>query len=292
MSITLNIPPEHARDGLEWLDLIRVTDDDENDLEVDEMRLLHSSDRFDIFSGLISLPTGSQRVVCKIAYTPNAIECAEREFLVYEALKCLQGKVVPRCFGFFEDPEEASCLVLEYAGEPLSICFEQVPEDIKCVRSNSTHTRQLSMLTAHIYACRLKIMDAFVQIHDAGVKHCDVAERNVLVNDNGRVSVIDFEDAIKMRCQRTYRVPAAGDIGPNPKVFGCEELCDLGFTLDIWKPCASSPFHLQSVPLFLIYSLRPIITLDSHSYALWIYNPDQCFQRSRSAVGEQTKPLL
>lgn len=131
MSVTLNIPPEHAHDGQECLSLIRATDDDENELEVDEMCLLKSSDRFDVFSGSLVLPRGSQRVVCKIAYTEQAIEGTEREFIIYEALKRLQGKVVPRCFGYFEEPGEAGCIILEYAGEPLGTRFERAPQDIK-----------------------------------------------------------------------------------------------------------------------------------------------------------------
>lgn len=98
-------------------------------------------------------------------------------------------------------------------------------------------------------------MDAFVQIHDAGVKHCDVAERNVLVDDDGRVSIIDFEDAEEMECERIYSVPAAGDIGPNEEVFGCEELYELGYSLGIWKPC-EYPLRLlttyRSTQLYLI----------------------------------------
>lgn len=132
MSLTLDIPPEHAREGHEWLDLMRVTDDDENELEVDELRLLQSGDRFDVFSGVLDLPgTGPQRVVCKIAYELYAIKRGVCEFIVYQALKHLQGKVVPRCFGYFQEPGEVGCLVLEYAGEPLSTCFKRAPENIK-----------------------------------------------------------------------------------------------------------------------------------------------------------------
>lgn len=131
MSVTLNFPLGYTHDDLEWLDLIRATDDDENELEVDEMCLLKSSDRFDVFSGVLTLPTGSQRVVCKIGYTSQGIEGTEREFIIYEALNHLQGKVVPRCFGYFEEPGEAGCIILEYAGEELNTCFERAPQDIK-----------------------------------------------------------------------------------------------------------------------------------------------------------------
>lgn len=131
MSVTLHIPPEHAHYGQQCITLIRATDDDENELSVDGMRLLQSSDRFDVFSGSLILPTGSQRVVCKIAYTSDGIEGTEQEFIIYEALKRLQGKVVPRCFGYFEEPGEAGCIILEYAGEQLNTCFERAPQDIK-----------------------------------------------------------------------------------------------------------------------------------------------------------------
>lgn len=133
MSVTLNFPLGYDHDGQKSLSLIRATDDNEDELEVDEMCLMQSSDRFDIFSGSLVVPKGShwQFLVCKIAYTEKAIECIEREFLIYEALKHLQGKVVPRCFGYFEEPGEAGCIVLEYAGDELNTCFERAPQDIK-----------------------------------------------------------------------------------------------------------------------------------------------------------------
>lgn len=36
-----------------------------------------------------------------------------REFFIYEALKHHQGKVVPDCFGHFQEPGEVGCIVLE-----------------------------------------------------------------------------------------------------------------------------------------------------------------------------------
>lgn len=107
------------------------------------------------------------------------------------------------------------------------------------------HDRSRCLYNDPLYQCRLKILDAFVQIHDAGVKHRDVTEENVLINDEGRVSIIDFEGATKMRCRRIYSVPAPGDIGPNKKVWGCQELYDLGYALEIWKPCAYFPLPYQ-----------------------------------------------
>lgn len=133
MSVTLNFPLGYEHDGEESLWLIRARDDDDDELQVDEMCLMQSesSDRFDLFLGSLVLPTGPERVVCKIAYTKGEIKDIQREFIVYEALEHLQGKVVPRCFGYFEWPDEAGCIIMEYAGEPLSTCFECVAEDVK-----------------------------------------------------------------------------------------------------------------------------------------------------------------
>lgn len=137
MSLNLNIPPEHVHEGKEYLDLTRLPDDNEDELSVLDMCLMKSNDRCHIFSGILTLPTGLQRVVCKIAYTSHTIDRVTREFFFYDDLRHLQGKVIPRCFGYFMDPGKASCLVLEYAGEPLEIGFKWAPEDIKWVLSDS-----------------------------------------------------------------------------------------------------------------------------------------------------------
>lgn len=79
-------------------------------------------------------------------------------------------------------------------------------------------------------------MDAFDQIHRAGVEHDDIAERNILVNEQGRVSVIDFEEAFEMECMRCRPIPELGDLCPNVAKFGCQELWNLGASLCLWKP--------------------------------------------------------
>lgn len=70
----------------------------------------------------------------------------------------------------------------------------------------------------------MKIMDAFKQIHNAGVTHGDVAERNVLIDGSGRISVIDFEDALELECDRALAIPGLGDLGPDKDEFDCDEL--------------------------------------------------------------------
>jgi RIO-like serine/threonine protein kinase len=40
-----------------------------------------------------------------------------------------------------------------------------------------------------------RILKAFTAIHEMGVRHQDISSRNILVDNDGRVTVIDFESA-------------------------------------------------------------------------------------------------
>lgn len=83
---------------------------------------------------------------------------------------------------------------------------------------------------------RLKVMDAFDQIHQVGVQHDDIAERNVLVNEEGRVFIIDFEHSFPSKCKRRVPIPGLGDLGIERSKLLCNELWDLGWSLRMWKP--------------------------------------------------------
>lgn len=123
-------------------------------------------------------------------------------------------------------------------------------------------------------------MDAFNQIHKAGVIHGDVAERNVLVDKEGRVSVIDFEEALKLECDRARPIPGLGDFGPDKDDFNCDELWELGWAMRMWKPC------MHCTPLFSTCSrdllLSPVPYLgprNSDDRALRAKNPPRGLQR-------------
>lgn len=87
-------------------------------------------------------------------------------------------------------------------------------------------------------------MYAFTQIHEACVEHNDIVERNVLLNDKGHVSVIDFAGASGKVCNRHLLIPPLGALGPDENEFGCEELYDLGCELKMWRPCEHFLFPL------------------------------------------------
>lgn len=79
-------------------------------------------------------------------------------------------------------------------------------------------------------------MDAFDQIHQAGVEHDEFVEGDILVDERGRVSVIDFEEAFEMKCKRRRPIPGLGDLCPDEARFGCRELWTLGSMMGMWKP--------------------------------------------------------
>lgn len=100
-------------------------------------------------------------------------------------------------------------------------------------------------------------MNAFAQIHKNGVCHDDVAEDNVLLNEDGRVVVIDFEEAVKVRCHRTEAIPGLGDLGPHKDKFRCNEIWDLGWAMQMWKP-RTLLFPLSQYKYYLFLWLRSI----------------------------------
>lgn len=103
-------------------------------LTVHDSCLLESRRRFHLVSGsLVSSNFGAPpiRVICKISFDPVGRDRLLRESLIYDHLKDLQGKVVPCYFGYFENVKVAGCLVLEYAGEALTTCFDYLDDELK-----------------------------------------------------------------------------------------------------------------------------------------------------------------
>lgn len=136
MSLTVHLPHRLARNRQQSLQLPGYENDDDDDraISVEVSTLLHSDDRFHILAGSLVTPAGatlSAKVVCKLSYVREGMDCLVQEASVYRALKHLQGKVIPRCYGHFEDLEVAGCLVLEYAGEALHTCFANISDELK-----------------------------------------------------------------------------------------------------------------------------------------------------------------
>lgn len=98
----------------------------------------------------------------------------ETELAAYEHLGKLQGAHVPVILAATESVFAGTIrniMVMSYGG---------ISAD-KCTVNNEVVDRILKALKA---------------IHSRGIWHQDIALRNILVNKNGRVNVIDFESAV------------------------------------------------------------------------------------------------
>lgn len=78
-------------------------------------------------------------------------------------------------------------------------------------------------------------MDQLLDLHEHGVQHNNFAERNVVVNKDGKPFIIDFEHADPHDCEREMDVDE-GVPAPNKFYFGCEEIYDYCFEYGIWRP--------------------------------------------------------
>lgn len=141
MSLTLRYPPNFAPHRPETLRLPRCYDDEDHTeelaLQMDSLIPTQNHASVRVFAGrLASTAAGPQScsyipVVCKLSYTSEGMGSLAWEALMYHNLYDLQGTVVPRSYGFFEEQGYASCLVLAYAGQPLNTRFEDLDNELK-----------------------------------------------------------------------------------------------------------------------------------------------------------------
>ncbi|EDR13530.1 uncharacterized protein LACBIDRAFT_308537 [Laccaria bicolor S238N-H82] len=111
-------------------------------------------------------------VVCKVVDAlqyPDAADYLESEARVYAALRDLQGKVIPKLYGFYQVWGILKLLALEDVGEAISE-NEEISQGL-----------------------RDKMRAALWRIHDAGYIHGDIARRNFCMKKNGDVFLVDFE---------------------------------------------------------------------------------------------------
>ncbi|KAH9919570.1 uncharacterized protein B0H18DRAFT_1027744 [Fomitopsis serialis] len=117
-------------------------------------------------------------VICKVIHGGKRQRSTlHHEKQVYAALEELQGDIIPRCYGLFEGElggELATCLVLEYFGEPLT-------------RNKSAHEDE---------AFRIYLMSAVLEFHRRGVRHNDLKPGHIRKKSDGSAGIIDFEAAV------------------------------------------------------------------------------------------------
>ena len=110
--------------------------------------------------------------ICKVIDAmryPDAVELLDAEVRAYAALIHLQGKVIPKLYGFYSVWGILRLIALQPVGEP-------IPED-------ETIDQRL----------RKKMRKALRYIHGAGYVHGDVARRNFCRTRRGHIYLVDLE---------------------------------------------------------------------------------------------------
>ncbi|KAA1473269.1 hypothetical protein DENSPDRAFT_266736 [Dentipellis sp. KUC8613] len=221
MSLTLSVPTNFKRTSYEHFTFRSTAPDAFRapKLILRDAALVHINNRCDVrvFRGRLACSsTGFQRdVICKLAYGQRSMTGVATEARFYSGkLQHLQGVYVPQYHGHFvgrTDEGPASCIILDYCGKELDLLFLALPIDFKRA-----------------------LICAMLAIHDAGVRHFDIRNRNVL-NNNGFPMVIDFGEAEDHVCEREMEI-IENVAAPMDYHFGCDELHQLCIDLRIWKP--------------------------------------------------------
>ncbi|GLB43209.1 hypothetical protein LshimejAT787_1301100 [Lyophyllum shimeji] len=127
-------------------------------------------------------------VVVKLAFEAGQRKRMRHEFEVYEHLKSSGVTGIPHVFGLFQDVEgDTLALVMSNVGTSL---WDRRPdkEDIEFFASKAE---------------RIAFARVLESIHDAGVRHRDIRAENLLVDDSGVVSIVDFDQAVLNASERS-----------------------------------------------------------------------------------------
>lgn len=88
--------------------------------------------------------------------------------------------------------------------------------------------------------CRLKVRQAYKQIHHAGLLHNNFTEPHVLfreANDENQHRgpfIIDFELATPHECPKCPKL-FIGGLAPSPADFDCDEMYEVTMYLGFWR---------------------------------------------------------
>ncbi|KAG6876259.1 hypothetical protein C0992_000294 [Termitomyces sp. T32_za158] len=127
--------------------------------------------------------TRKARVVVKIGSKEKEIKSMRYEHSIYQQLSShnvMEG--IPYIFGLYEDVEANTvALVMSYAGN----CLWQLRPD---------KTKGYVRVPKAVEEAYIRILN---NIHKAGICHGDIGEQNLMLSDDGRATIIDFDRAEK-----------------------------------------------------------------------------------------------
>jgi hypothetical protein len=132
----------------------------------------------------VSFPSPPRRIAMKISTDTEGRDSLEREGMIYEYL----GSAGPQCYGVFEDGKGTTALLLDFLGTRVTGFDEG-----SCPRY--PFLWRMRLLTNYItiqQSFREKVYAAACTLHQAHVIHNDIEPRNVLIDREGGIHIIDF----------------------------------------------------------------------------------------------------
>ena len=89
----------------------------------------------------------------------------------------------------------------------------------------------------------MKVIEAMMRIHSAGVMHCDFGEHHVLINDKNDIRIIDFDNAYESHhCEQFFDIEAYEYVPPELE-YKCDELWEIASGADIWTASESRRYQ-------------------------------------------------
>ncbi|KAK2467429.1 hypothetical protein APHAL10511_000664 [Amanita phalloides] len=138
-----------------------------------------------VHNAVIEIQTNDGRIdscvgVVKIALEKRKQEKLRHEYAVYRYMATKKVKHVAIVYGLFEDAaDEAMILVMSHAGISL------------VTQSHYREHGEVSLTELEQTAFKA----AMTEIHNAGVRHYDIRPENLMMDDQGRATIIDFDIA-------------------------------------------------------------------------------------------------
>jgi len=136
----------------------------------------------DVYRGVLNVDnekksTSQQTFVAKVAMGMEGMDNLKHETIMYQYAPNLQGSVLPRCYGYYENEQgTAAFILLEDCGRPYNGPLKDLPDSTK-----------------------LAIMQALKKAHEAGLEHGDLEPWNLL-DCNGSPRIVDWHLGLIHAC--------------------------------------------------------------------------------------------
>jgi serine/threonine protein kinase len=146
------------------------------------------------------------KVIVKFAFSAEQQDRMQHEYSVYDHMVSAGIKgVIADVLGLFKDMEGGPmALIMSHAGSSL---WDRRPST-KDIRVKASSTERWVLIACGVLSnidYRAAFLRAMQTIHDAGIRHNDLSPGNLLVNDEGQVTIIDFDRATLMSSKGARR---------------------------------------------------------------------------------------